>query len=334
MKKVNFNIKREGLKIEDLLTLVSFFHGVSGMSKGAAKVGYETLYATDNWDKSEMAFKLNGHLNTGYFDNCDFNLLDSTRILEKINKHHKGKHNIGIGDIDCVVSGSPCQGQSGVNPHRSSFDVRNKLMVKQIRLAGMQGLRAKTAWFEQVPGFFDEPMKALRMEVLAALESQTDYTYSIRVLNALDYGSYQSRDRVTIIMVRKDVGVPSFPDPIPIDLSVVSVKAVLPHITAFRYKKDGIPKLAGRNVINTMTASGDNLMVFDGKRWRKINVEERQILSHLKGYNLSMFSEKDRIRLMGNMVQIPFAEAITGHIKSEILLPYYNKIEPVLNEAA
>ncbi len=333
MKKVNFNIQKEGLKIEDLLTLASFFHGVGGMSKGAAKAGYDTLYATDNWDKSEMAFKQNALLNTGYFDNCDFNLLDSTRILEKINKHYKGKHNIGIGDIDCVVSGSPCQGQSGVNPRRSNYDLRNKLMVKQIRLAGMQGLRAKTAWFEQVPGFFDEPMKAHRMKVIAALESQTDYTYSIRVLNALDYDSYQSRDRVTIIMVRKDVGVPSFPEPIPIDLSVVSVNSVLPYIIAFRYGRYGTPKLAKGNVINTMTASGDNLMVFDGKSWRKINVEERQILSHLKGYDLSIFEDEDRVRLMGNMVQIPFAEAITGHIRSEILLPYYNRMEPVLNEA-
>ena len=196
-------------------------------------------------------------------------------------------------------------------------------MVKQIRLAGMQGLYAKTAWFEQVPGFFDEPMKALRMEVLAALESQTDYTYTIKVLNALDYGSYQSRDRVTIIMVRKDVGVPSFPDSIPIDLNQVSVKAVLPHIHAFRYGKNGTPKCAHNNVINTMTASGDNLLVFDGARWRKVNIIERQQLSHLYGYDLNGLSESDRVRLMGNMVQIPFAAAIMQHIQDEILDPYY-----------
>lgn len=311
------------MNIDDLLTLASFFHGVGGMSKGAAKANFLNLYATDCWDIAEKAFIQNGDI--GVFDNVDFNAISYSRILRKINQY-SGRNRYKVGDIDCVVSGSPCPGQSSVNPHRSNFDIRNKLMVKQIRIAGTDGLRAKTAWFEQVPGFLDEPMKALRMEVLAALEAQTDYTYSLKVLNALDYGSYQSRDRVTIIMVRKDVGIPSFPEPIRINLEKQSVGVVLPHIVAFKYGKHGTPKLAINNVINTMTASGDGLFVFDGNKWRPIHVDERQVLSHLEGCDLSIFNEKDRVRLMGNMVQIPFAEAIMAHIRDAILLPYYRRI--------
>ena len=60
-------------------------------------------------------------------------------------------------------------------------------------------------------------------------------------------------------------------------------------------------------------------MVYDKYGWRKINVHERKILSHLEGYDISQFDELDQVRLMGNMVQIPFAEAILHHIKTNIL---------------
>ena len=295
-------------------TVVSFFHGVGGMSKGAERAGYRPLYATDYWESAEKAFRHNNC--EGIFERADFFDIDGVHIMDEI---ASTGHRIKYGDIDLVVSGSPCQGMSSVNPHRSPYDFKNMLMMKQIRVAGMQGLGAKVAWFEQVPGFFDEPMKALRRDVLAVLDSQTDYHYEIRVLNALDYGAYQSRDRVTIIMVRKDVGEPSFPEPQPIYLSNCSLGAVLPYIKAFDYAKNLTPKTAHDNVINTMTASGDGLTLFDGVDWRPISVKERIKLSHLEGYDLSIFSEPDQIRLMGNMVQIPFAEAITRHIRSHIL---------------
>jgi len=285
------------------------------MAKGAARAGFEDLYATDMWDTAEKAFHLNKC--EGVFDNKNFFQNDAENIIKKIFEHSGLK--IRYGDIDAVVSGSPCQGMSAVNPHRSTYNFKNMLMHRQIRVAGMQGLGAKVAWFEQVPGFLDRPMRALRNEVLAVLESQTDYYYDLRVLNALHYGAYQSRDRVTIIMCRKDVGMPSFPQPQPIDLTKSSLQAALPYVTAFRYAKNQTAKTAHDNVINTMTASGDGLLVFDGKEWRGINTMERQKLSHLEGYNLDGFSDSDKVRLMGNMVQIPFAEAIMRHIRAEIL---------------
>ena len=296
-------------------TLASFFHGVGGMSKGAHKAGFETLYATDIWDAARNAFALNNC--EGFFDYADFFENNAKNITDKIFEH--SDRIIEYGDIDAVVSGSPCQGMSGVNPDRSSYNFKNMLMLRQIRIAGMQGLGARTAWFEQVPGFLDKPMRTFRNEVLAVLDSQIEYNYELRVLNALDYGSFQSRDRITIIMVRKDVGDPSFPVPQPIDLNKQALGAVLPYIKAFRYVKNQTPKTAHDNVINTMTASGDGLQLFDGKTWRAVNTAERQKLSHLEGYDLSIFTEAQATKLMGNMVQIPFAEAIMKHIRQEIL---------------
>ena len=296
-------------------TLASFFHGVGGMSKGAAKAGFETLYASDLWPVAERAFHLNKC--EGIFDNTDFFKNDAENIFEKI--FEKFCRIIEYGDIDAVVSGSPCQGMSAINPNRSTYNFKNMLMLRQIRIAGMQGLGARTAWFEQVPGFLDKSMTTFRNEVLAVLDSQTDYNYDLKVLNALDYGSFQSRDRVTIIMVRKDVGDPSFPVPQPRDLSKQALGAVLPYIKSFRYVKNQTPKTAHDNCINTMTAAGDGLQVFDGLTWRGVTKIERQKLSHLEGYDLSIFTDTEATRLMGNMVQIPFAEAIMKHIRHQIL---------------
>lgn len=301
---------------DDKLKLVSFFHGIGGMAMGAYRAGFKSMYATDNWEIAKRVFELNK--SSGFFDLCDFRKLSVERILEKINSHFKGL-SIKAGDIDCVVSGSPCQGMSSVNPKRKNFDFRNLMMAKQVRLAGMHGLRTKVAWFEQVPGFFDEPMKALRMEILATLEAQTDYNYAIQVLNAVDYGSYQSRDRVTIIMVRKDIGMPSFPDHQPTTLEKCCMQSALPYVTAFKYGNDGFPKCAKSNVINTMTTGGDGLMVFDGCNWRTITIDERKLLCHLNGFDFGNIKPSEKLKLMGNMVQIPFAEAIMQHIKNEIL---------------
>ena len=310
MSQINLNIS-EVLRP----TLASFFHGVGGMSKGAHKAGFETLYATDIWDAAERAFHLNNC--KGYFDNMDFFKNDAGNITKRI-LDFSGRQ-IEYGDIDAVVSGSPCQGMSAVNPHRSTYNFKNMLMLRQIRIAGMQGLGAKTAWFEQVPGFLDKSMRTFRNEVLAVLDSQTDYNYELRVLNAVNFGSFQSRNRVTIVMVRKDVGEPSLPAPQAIDLSKQALGAVLPYIQAFRYVTNLTPKTAHDNVINTMTASGDGLQLFDGKTWRGVNTVERQKLSHLEGYDLSIFTEAQCTKLMGNMVQIPFAEAIMRHIRLNIL---------------
>ena len=310
MSQINLN-NSENLRP----TLASFFHGVGGMSKGAHKAGFETLYATDIWGAAERAFHLNNC--EGYFDNIDFFKNDVENITKKI-LGFSGRQ-IGYGDIDAVVSGSPCQGMSGVNPNRSTYNFKNMLMLRQIRIAGMQGLGAKTAWFEQVPGFLDKSMRTFRNEVLAVLDSQTDYTYELRVLNAVNFGSFQSRNRVTIVMVRKDVGEPSLPAPQPIDLNKQALGAVLPYVQAFRYVTNQTPKTAHDNVINTMTASGDGLQLFDGETWRGVHIDERQKLSHLGGYDLSIFTEAQCTKLMGNMVQIPFAEAIMKHIRLNIL---------------
>lgn len=295
-------------------TLVSAFHGIGGMSKGAERAGFRTLYATDIWDCAEKAFHHN-HCN-GRFERTDFFRMSGEHIMNTLSNEGTP---IRYGDIDFWVSGSPCQGMSAVNPLRDPYDFKNMLMMKQIRVAGMQGLGAKVAWFEQVPGFFDKPMEKLRREVLNVLDSQEDYYYDIKVLNALEYGSYQSRDRVTIIMVRKDVGLPSFPPPQPVYLSKCSLQSALPYIQAFKYGKNKLPRSAKDNYINTMTASGDGLIVYDGIQWRPINVRERLILSHLEGYDLSIFKEREQVKLMGNMVQIPFAEAISQHVRIHIL---------------
>jgi DNA (cytosine-5)-methyltransferase 1 len=151
MSQINSNIQNMNRP-----SLVSFFHGVGGMSKGAHKAGFETLYASDMWPAAQKAFSDNSC--EGYFDLLNFFKNTGKNIVDKI--YENSDRTFNYRDIDAVVSGSPCQGMSGVNPNRATFNFKNMLMMKQIRIAGMQGLGAKTAWFEQVPGFLDKPMRS------------------------------------------------------------------------------------------------------------------------------------------------------------------------------
>jgi hypothetical protein len=74
-----------------------------------------------------------------------------------------------------------------------------------------------------------------------------------------------------------------------------------------------------------MTATGAVYFLDNGIK-RPINLEERLLLSHLEGYDLNAFLTDGKpipadakVRLLGNMVQIPFAQAMLEHVRKVIL---------------
>ena len=68
-----------------------------------------------------------------------------------------------------------------------------------------------------------------------------------------------------------------------------------------------------------MTASGSEFVYeLDGKP-RKPTLAEKLRLTELDGYNLEGIPRSHQNRLLGNMVQISFAEALFKHIRTHIL---------------
>jgi len=140
------------------------------------------------------------------------------------------------------------------------------------------------------------------------------------VIDASQYGARQQRERLIVILVRKDVGVPSFPRPTKPDLSKVSVNALFPYVTHFSgghfYNK---VLSAKKKVFCTMTATGSELFFGEGTEKWEVTVEERLLLTEMDGMSTEGISKTKAKRGIGNAVQPSLMDAICSHLTTEVL---------------
>ena len=107
-----------------------------------------------------------------------------------------------IPDCDIVIGGFPCQGFSVANTKRHVDDERNVLYKQLLRV-----IRDKNPKFflaENVKGILSIGKGKVFQMILDDFQS-IGYNVQYRVLNAADYGVPQTRLRVIIVGVRKDV---------------------------------------------------------------------------------------------------------------------------------
>jgi site-specific DNA-cytosine methylase len=194
------------------------------------------------------------------------------------------------------------------------------LMFDMLRL--VDGLRPKTVIIEQVPILLSRGIKPF-YELLRLKLDSMDYVWEVKVLNAANFGCYQSRKRAIFILVRKDLGVlPSFPEERAIDLSVQSALATIGAelIRNKNKNKDGkVAVKSGKLPFGTMTSQ--SMEVFRNNRWETLNLASRKKLAHMESVDLgSVLPDGAYKDMLGNMVLPPFAEALAQHVREEILL--------------
>jgi len=173
---------------------ISLFSGCGGMDLGAEKAGAVIVFANDIDSDSCQTLKNYNH--TAEVTNCDISKVD------------------GFPSADLVIGGYPCQSFSmGGNrdPHtdhrtylyqhfaRCLEAVQPQYFVAE-NVSGLQKLRNGKYLHEQV-GTFSKC-------------GRHGYTVSCQILDAKDYGVPQTRKRMLIVGVRKDLGlVYDFPKP-------------------------------------------------------------------------------------------------------------------------
>ncbi|PQJ09600.1 hypothetical protein CJD36_016810 [Flavipsychrobacter stenotrophus] len=298
---------------------IGLFSNLRGIEIGAQRADFYTPFSTDIEKDVRELFEANhknmtaADMETFYTaDVCDLVFADIQRELR----------NIGItinkGDIDCLVGGPPCFGMTSLSSNRSVFHPLNMLMFEMLRI--VEEAQPKTVFIEQVPRFMSDEMRPFRDMVYSKMNKMTGYDWDIRVLNAENFGAFQSRDRVTIIGVRKDLKVkPSFPLLQPVDFSKQSAFATVgaEFYRSGQFKQrpqDGITKVFG-----TMTG-GDSEEIYKNDRWQKLTIQERLILTDMTNYDFSTWGSARTRDALGNMVMPQFAEAIMKHIHYEILM--------------
>lgn len=180
---------------------IDLFSGAGGLSLGFEQAGFDIAAAVDV-DPVHCAVH-------------HFNFPDTVVIPRSVDELSaagiRDAASIGNRAVDCVFGGAPCQGFSLIG-HRALDDPRNGLVRHFVRLVAE--LRPRTFVFENVKGLTVGRHRSFLEELVAEFEGAG---YAVRlpwkVLNAANYGTPQSRQRLIVIGARGGVPVPGYPEP-------------------------------------------------------------------------------------------------------------------------
>lgn len=175
--------------------MVDFFAGAGGLSCGFTQAGFRVCFANDFEDVCVRTYRFN-------HPELPANSVlkeDIRKIVDNIDDYVKE-------DIDIVVGGPPCQSFSSANQRRIIDDPRNELYKYFIE--AIKKICPKFVLMENVKGMLSvanqvvEDYKSIRIE-----KNGKVYTYDVsyRLLNAMNFGVAQSRERLIYLAIRDDI---------------------------------------------------------------------------------------------------------------------------------
>ncbi|HHQ4680790.1 TPA: DNA cytosine methyltransferase [Aeromonas veronii] len=202
--------------------VAELFCGCGGFSFGFEMSGrFETVLGVDIKHEALKTFSYN-HIGNPISINKDIREIDNDEIIESLKL--KG---VGVGDLDCLIGGPPCQGfsqmrrdgkrdsskvasYSGYN--KLLADERNDLILRFLEIAEV--LMPKFVVIENVKQIRNHVLNGKAGGFISAVEEilgALGYDVHHQVINAADYGVPQLRERAIIIASR--IGHASFPVP-------------------------------------------------------------------------------------------------------------------------
>lgn len=169
----------------DEIRVLSLFSGCGGMDFGVEAAGGHVIFSNDVLADACKTLEK-------YFPGADIRNADIADIA-------------GIQafpDADIVVGGYPCQSFSMAGNRNPKSDERTNLYKQFLRVISI--VRPKYFVAENVSGLKQLSSGTFLKEQLDAYEKE-GYSVSYQILNAKDYGVPQSRKRLFIVGVRKDL---------------------------------------------------------------------------------------------------------------------------------
>ena len=163
--------------------IVDLFAGVGGLSYGFLKLDeFEIIMANEIETDISKAYSLN-HPYVNMI-NCDINDLTEEVIRETL----------GDNIIDVVVGGPPCQSYSTLG--KRQMDDRANLFMQYKRVLSI--IKPRAFVFENVAGILSMDKGKLFKNVQGEFE-KLGYKLKYKILNAVDYGVPQQRERVILV---------------------------------------------------------------------------------------------------------------------------------------
>lgn len=197
-------------------TFIDLFAGLGGFRLALESFGAKCVYSSE-WDRAvqEVYYKNFNDMPDG----------DITKVDEK---------NIPVHDILCA--GFPCQAFSISGKQRGFDDSRGTLFFDVARIVRYH--KPKIIFLENVKNFATHDNGNTLKVVVTTLE-ELGYNVYYKVLNSVDYGIPQKRERIYIVCFRKDIDNKkfTFPTKSKLEKHVIDFLEENPDVTIYNEKK-------------------------------------------------------------------------------------------------
>lgn len=161
---------------------IDLFAGIGGFHLALSSLGAECVYANE-WDKfAQEVYKEN----FGIQPEGDITKVDENTIP----------------DHDILCAGFPCQAFSISGKQRGFEDSRGTLFFDVARV--VKAKRPKVVFMENVKNFAVHD-NGNTLAVVKGTMEELGYTFYQKVLNAIDYGMPQKRERIYMVCFRNDL---------------------------------------------------------------------------------------------------------------------------------
>uniref|UniRef100_B8J350 Cytosine-specific methyltransferase n=1 Tax=Desulfovibrio desulfuricans (strain ATCC 27774 / DSM 6949 / MB) TaxID=525146 RepID=B8J350_DESDA len=167
------------------MKVVSLFSGAGGLDLGFKMAGHSIIWANDVYEDAVKTYRMN---------------IGDHILCKDISQVTTAE----VPDSDIIIGGFPCQGFSVANIKRNISDERNTLYKHLLRVVSAK--QPKFFLAENVKGILSLGKGHVIQMILNDFEN-IGYTMQLKLLNAADYGVPQTRQRVFIAGVRKDLDV-------------------------------------------------------------------------------------------------------------------------------
>lgn len=175
---------------------IDLFAGLGGFRLALESLGAECVYSNE-WDvPAQEVYKANfGDTPEG----------DITKVDEKTVPNH-----------DILCAGFPCQAFSISGLQRGFDDSRGTLFFDVARI--VKEKKPKIVFMENVKNFASHD-NGNTLKVVKSTMEELGYKFFYKVLNAVDYGVPQKRERIYMVCFRNDLGIKEFNYPEPFKLT-------------------------------------------------------------------------------------------------------------------
>jgi DNA (cytosine-5)-methyltransferase 1 len=181
------------------MNTIDLFAGCGGFRTGMESAGFSTVFANDIDKRSQRTYEVNTpdiHFECKSLTDIDPNDLP---------------------DFDCLTGGFPCQPFSVSGKGLGFEDTRGTLFFNIAEILSVR--RPKMFLLENVKQLYHHDSGKTFKTILRVLEEELGYNVHYKVLNTLDYGLPQNRQRVFIVGFNKDTEF-NFPEPVNYRMSV------------------------------------------------------------------------------------------------------------------